>query len=184
MVAPQSPFLLFENLAHSALSRFPPPPWAVQEAQRRIVLLLNHVLMQEPAATARMARRSGAVVLAQWRSFSIRFQVTPAGLLDLASADAPADLGLTATDASAAAMAQSLLRGDKPTIRIEGDVQLAADVNWLVDHVRWDIEDDLARIVGDAPAHAVGDVARRMRQMLRQFGARAPGPTQPDGQAP
>ncbi|MEO7937657.1 MAG: hypothetical protein ABIR55_03475 [Burkholderiaceae bacterium] len=156
----------------------------MQEAQRRIVLLLNHVLMQEPAATTRMARRSGAVVLAQWRSFFIRFQVTPAGLLDLAPTDAPADLSLTATDASAAAMAQSLLRGDKPTIRIEGDVQLAADVNWLVDHVRWDIEDDLARIVGDAPAHALGEGVRRMRQVLRQFAGKAPGSTQPGGQAP
>lgn len=184
MVTPQSPFLLLENLAHSVLSRFPPPPWAVQEAQRRIVLLLNHVLMQEPAATSRMARRTGAVVLAQWRGFSIRFLVTPAGLLDLAAADARSDLSLTATDASAAVMAQSLLRGDKPAIQIEGDVQLAADVNWLVDHVRWDVEDDLARIVGDAPAHALGAVARRMGQVLRQFVAKTPTSVQPDGQAP
>lgn len=184
MVTPQSPFLLFENLAHSVMSRFPPPPWAVQEAHRRIVLMLNHVLMQEPAATARMARRSGAVVLAQWRSFSIRFLVTPAGLLDLAQADAQPDLSLTATDESAAVMAQSLLRGDKPGIRIDGDVQLAADVNWLVDHVRWDVEDDLARIIGDAPAHALGEIARRMGQTLRQFAAKAPVPTPQDGSSP
>ena len=184
MVTPQSPFLLFENLAQSVMSRFPPPPWAVHEAQRRIVLLLNHVLMQEPVATTRMARRTGAVVLAQWRGFSIRVQFTPAGLLDLAHADAQPDLSLTAIDASAAGMAQSLLRGDKPTIRIDGDVQLAADVNWLVDHVRWDVEDDLARIVGDAPAHVLGTVARRMGQVLRQFAANAPTPAQPDGPAP
>ncbi len=48
-------------------------------------------------------------------------------------------------------------------------MQLAAYVNWLVDHVRWDVEDDLARIVGDAPAHTLGLVARRMAQVLRQF---------------
>jgi len=184
MATPQSPFLLFENLAQSVMTRFPAPAWAVQEAQRRIVLLLNHVLMQEPAATARMERQKGAVVLVQWRTFFIRLRVTPAGLLDLAEPEAPADLSLTATDASATAMAQSVLRGDKPAIRIEGDVQLAADVNWLVDHVRWDIEDDLARVVGDAPAHALGEVARRMAQVLRPFAAKAQSSAQSDGSAP
>lgn len=181
MATPQSPFLLLENLAQTVMNRFPPPPWAVQEAQRRMVLLLNHVLMQEPAATSRMARRKGSVVLVQWQTFFIRVLVTPAGLLDLAQPDALADLSLTATDASATAIAQSVLRGDKPAIRIEGDVQLAADVNWLVDHVRWDLEDDLARIVGDAPAHTLGELARRMAQGLRQFVAKAPAPPQSGG---
>ena len=62
-----------------------------------------------------------------------------------------------------------MLRGDKPAVRIEGDVQLAADVNWLVDHVRWDIEEDLARVMGDAPAHTLGQAARNMAAALRQF---------------
>jgi ubiquinone biosynthesis accessory factor UbiJ len=48
-------------------------------------------------------------------------------------------------------------------------VQLAAEVNWLVDHVRWDLEEDLARIVGDAPAHAMAQAARGMATALRQF---------------
>jgi len=173
-MATQSPFLFFESLAQTIVTRFPPPAWAVDEVQRRVVLLLNHVLMQESAATSRLIRQKGAVVSVQWRTFFIRLLVTPAGLLDLASPDAVADLSLTATDESAAVIAQSLLRGDKPTIRIEGDVQLAADINWLVDHVRWDVEDDLARIVGDAPAHAMGQVARRMAQVLRTFAGAAP----------
>ncbi|HQX61345.1 MAG: hypothetical protein KBF63_00625 [Rhodoferax sp.] len=168
-MATQSPFYLFESLVQSLATRFQPPAWAIDEVQRRMVLLLNHVLMREPAATERLARQKGRVVLVQWRTFFVRFLITPAGLLDLAAADGVADLSLTATDEAATTIAQSLLRGDKPAIRIEGDVQLAADVNWLVDHVRWDVEDDLARIVGDAPAHTLGLVARRMAQVLRQF---------------
>ncbi|MEO8543018.1 MAG: hypothetical protein ABI434_05515 [Burkholderiaceae bacterium] len=185
-MATQSPFHLFEGLAQALATRFQPPAWAVDEVQRRIVLLLNHVLLREPAATERLTRQKGHVVLVQWRMFFVRFLITPAGLLDLAPADAKADLSLTATDESVSTIAQSLLRGDKPTIRIEGDVQLAADVNWLVDHVRWDLEDDLARIVGDAPAHTIGLVARRMAQVLRQFvgGAPAAGTGDPGGSAP
>jgi ubiquinone biosynthesis protein UbiJ len=48
------------------------------------------------------------------------------------------------------------LRGDKPSIRIEGDVQFAAEINWLVDNVKWDVEEDLARLIGDVPAHWQG----------------------------
>jgi ubiquinone biosynthesis protein UbiJ len=69
-------------------------------------------------------------------------------------------------------MAQSVLRGDKPALRIEGDVQLAAEINWLTDHLRWDIEEDLARILGDAPANTLAQTARRMAAALREFMAR------------
>ncbi|MCZ8095675.1 MAG: hypothetical protein O9331_19555, partial [Acidovorax sp.] len=83
------------------------------------------------------------------------------------------DLRLEVTELSPLALAQGALRGDKPAIRIEGDVQLAAEINWLADHVRWDLEEDLARLMGDAPAHQLCNVARRAAQALRQFvGAR------------
>jgi len=176
-MATQSSFLLFENLARSVTAKFQPPPWAVAEAQHRIVLLLNHVLMQEKEATDRLARQKGRVVLARWRMFSIRLLITPAGLLDLANPAATPDLSLSVTDESPFELARSLLQGEKPAVRIDGDVQLAAEVNWLVDHVRWDLEEDLSRIVGDAPAHAAGQVAQRMVAGLRQFtGARTPAP--------
>ena len=61
------------------------------------------------------------------------------------------------------------MRGDKPTIRIQGDVQLAGEIQWLADHVRWDIEEDLARLVGDGPAHALASMARRVVQALASF---------------
>jgi ubiquinone biosynthesis protein UbiJ len=46
-------------------------------------------------------------------------------------------------------------------------VQLAAEVNWLTQHVRWDIEEDVARIVGDAPAHMLGKAARAAVSALK-----------------
>ena len=94
---------------------------------------------------------------------------TPAGLLDLADPTAPAALSLLVTEASPIAIAQALLRGDKPGVRIEGDVQLAAEINWLADHIRWDIEEDLSRIIGDVPAHMLGRAARGMAAALRPF---------------
>src|SRR5215217_2558490 len=81
-------------------SRLAPPPWAVHEAQHRIVLLLNHVLMQEPQAMERLRRQQGRIVEARWRQFNIRLLATPAGLLDLASPAPAPDLTLTVTEDS------------------------------------------------------------------------------------
>jgi len=61
------------------------------------------------------------------------------------------------------------VQGGKPAVRVEGDVQLAADVNWLTDHVRWDLEADLARIVGDVPAHMLVSNGRKLAQALQDF---------------
>jgi ubiquinone biosynthesis protein UbiJ len=173
-MAKQSPFSFLEGLLQQIpIPKLQPPEWAVAELQHRIILLLNHVLMQESEATSRLARQSGRVVLVQWRSFSFKLQATPAGLLDLATPDAPADLVLTVSEESPLVLAQGALRGDKPALRIEGDVQLAADVSWLTEHVRWDLEEDLARILGDLPARSLSQVARAMVGGLRQFVAKA-----------
>ena len=168
-MATQSPFSLLEEFLQKLSTSFQPPEWAVNETQRRIVLLLNHVLMQEPEAMARLVRQKGRTVLASWRSVHFKLVVTPAGLLDLADPQASPDLTLAVTEDSAVALVQAALRGDKPAVRIEGDVQLAAEVNWLVDHVRWDLEEDLSKIMGDAPAHAAAQAFRRVAQALRGF---------------
>ncbi|MDD2536003.1 MAG: hypothetical protein PHW78_05450 [Macromonas bipunctata] len=44
----------------------PPPPWLQAELHNRLVLLLNHVLMQEPAATERLKRQCGKTVQVHW----------------------------------------------------------------------------------------------------------------------
>lgn len=168
-MATQSPFSLLESLLQSLHIPIEPPPWAIVETHRRIVLLLNHVLMQEPQAIERLVRQKGRVVRAQWRQMTFMVVVTPAGLFDLAVSDAQPDLSLVVTEESPFAIAQELIQGGKPAVRIEGDVQLAAEVNWLIDHVRWDIEEDLARLMGDVPAHTLAQVARNMAHAIAQF---------------
>lgn len=150
-----------------------PPDWVVEETQRRVLLLINHILQQEPEATRRLARQQGNVILAQWRQFTFKLLVTPAGLFDLAPAPANADLTLEMTEPSVWALARLALQRQKPPVRIAGDVQLAAEVNWLADHVRWDIEEDLSRLLGDVPAHGVVQAARNAGKALAQFVAQA-----------
>ena len=180
-MATQSPFSWLESLIGArpstsesgaeSSSKFAPPDWVIAEVRGRIVLLLNHVLMQEPEATSRLARQKGRVVLINWRFIDLKLIATPAGLLDVADENATPDLTLGLTQESPLDIAMALLKGDKPTVRIEGDVQLAAEVNWLAEHVRWDIEDDLARIVGDIPARTLTQFVNRMREAVAKFAA-------------
>ena len=77
-------------------------------------------------------------------------------------------------------MAQKLLAGDKPGVDIQGDVQLAAEVAWLVDNVRWDVEEDLSRVFGDATAHTMVGFARRAATAVKGFAGRRDGAGGPD----
>src|SRR2546427_6833329 len=74
---------------------------------------------------SRLVRQKGRVARVQWRGYSMALQITPAGLFNVAPEGAQPDLLLEVTETSPLALAQVALRGDKPSIRIEGDVQLA-----------------------------------------------------------
>jgi ubiquinone biosynthesis protein UbiJ len=144
-----------------------PPAWLQSELQGRLVLLLNHVLQQEPAAMERLRRQSGKRMWVASGPISLWLQATPAGLLALAEPAEMPDLRLTVRAESPWDLAQALLAGQKPPVDIQGDVQLAAEVAWLVDHVRWDIEEDLSRLMGDAAAHTLVGLAQRAVDSLR-----------------
>ena len=179
-MATQSPFSWLVDAANTLRAKLPadlptsltPPAWAVAEVQQRVVLFLNHVLMQEPAARDRLQRQRGRQVQVCWRDHVFQCGFTPAGLVDFITPDAStkaADLVLRVNEPSPFELVKTVLQGDKPAIRIEGDVQLAAEVNWLIDHVRWDAEEDLSRLIGDAPAHTLVQSAKRVVYALHSF---------------
>ena len=154
------------------IGTFQLPDWLLHELQDKLVLLLNHVLGQEPAAMERLRRQKGRCIQLSWRHFRLQWLITPAGLLARADAHTDADLHLHINQESPLTLVQGLVKGEKPAMRIDGDVMLAADINWLVDHVRWDLEEDLARLVGDAPAHHISVLFRRIASGLREFVAK------------
>ena len=165
------PFSFLESVA----TRFQPPDWAVSEVQQRLVLFLNHVLMQEKEAQDRLARKKGSVLHIRWGMFALDLLITPAGLLNKASPDAKPDLLIAVAVDSPASLLQSVISGRPPPVKIDGDVQLAAELGWLAENLRWDFEEDLSRLLGDVPAHALADVAKRGMSGLKQFLSSAPG---------
>ncbi len=148
-----------------------PPEWLRLELHNRVLLLLNHVLQQEPQAMERLRSQQGKAVQVQWGPFALELQATPAGLLALAAPERTPDLRIELTDPSPLALAQAALSGTKPVLEIQGDVQLAAEVAWLFDNVRWDAEEDLSRLLGDALAHRLVSAVQVGLSELKRFGA-------------
>jgi ubiquinone biosynthesis protein UbiJ len=78
----------------------------------------------------------------------------------------------------------ALGRGEEHLLRaveISGNARLAAEVVHLVRHLRWDVEEDLSRVVGDAAAHRLANTARAFaawqgdaaRRLVESFAAYA-----------
>lgn len=147
-------------------------------AMGRTTLLLNHVLSAEPVATARLKPHAGRSVQLLWTGWPsllpqpplVAFTVTPAGLLEWCGATPPAmpELRISIDASNPARLAAQWLAGDRPRIAIDGDSAFAADVSWLIENLRWDIEDDLAGVIGPAPAR---QLARGGAMVARGFTA-------------
>ncbi|TCP06347.1 ubiquinone biosynthesis accessory factor UbiJ [Caldimonas thermodepolymerans] len=144
----------------------------------RLTLALNHVLASEAEAQARLRPHAGRVLqvlpkglpaLLQAPEF-LAFRITPAGLLEALDEQAapPADLRLELDLSQPARLVEAALSGRRPSVNIQGDAQLATDIGWLMDNLRWDYEDDLARLLGPVPGHQIAQVIRMASGAVRQ----------------
>ena len=81
----------------------------------------------------------------------------------------PAELQLQIAAANPALLVARLAAGERPEVGVQGDAQFAADVNWLADNLRWDLEADLARVVGALPASQLVGLGAALAAGLRRW---------------
>ena len=117
-----------------------------------------------------------------WQPAPWRFVITPAGLFEAAE-QAPAPnasqtdtnltpaggLVITVRLADPLTMARQALRGERPDVTIEGDAALAEVASWMMKNLRWDVQDDIARTLGNAPAELLRSVGESIRQNLQRW---------------
>lgn len=170
------------------------PAWMTDAAMGRLTLLVNHVLASEPVAVARLqphAERSVEFILDGWPAIAPRpprlcFGITRAGLLDWcgerSSADVACDLAWHLDARNPARLL--FARRARAAVEVRGDPELAADVAWVLDNVRWDIGDDLARVLGPGGAQRVSALARAIadgvKAAVRRGGTTRPSPPSGD----
>lgn len=151
-----------------------------REALARLTLLLNHVILAEPEAMRRLVGQAGGSIGIEWQRWPAllpppppaAWRITPAGLLELDDGSvAPASGAALLVGLDHQALFGWLLGGarGRPPMDVHGDVALAAEVSWLAENLRWDIEDDLARVIGDGPARLLGRLGGGLAQTVGAF---------------
>jgi len=143
----------------------------------RLTLLLNHVLSAERVATERLVPHAGrtvALTLVGWPSLLppppvLAWRITPAGLLEEAGESGPAapDLAVQLEASNPALLVVRAMAGEAAQVQIEGDAQLAGDVNWLMQNLRWDVAADLERLFGPAVAQQLSQLGRALASGMR-----------------
>lgn len=151
---------------------------------QRLTLVFNHVLAAEPVATDRLRAYSGRTIrleLHDWPALlpsppELAWRITPAGLLEWAGEAVPpapadataggsgaADLRVRLDASNPAMLFARTVAGEVPQVQIEGDAQLAGEVNWLLQNLRWDVAADLERLFGPAVAQQLHQVGKGLK---------------------
>ena len=130
---------------------------------------INHVLAGEPWASAELAKHAGKAIALEMPFGRFAVQITNSGLLEaVRHADSteisdgeavpPIRTALVLTISSQAL--STLLTSSGPirenafkSVTIAGDADLAQLLGRLAGQLRWECEEDLSKIIGDAPAH-------------------------------
>lgn len=175
-----------------------PIQWLAPAVLARLVLLLNHVVASEPQAVARLKAHTGRMIDIRWatgtagvlpaflaRVFQgdatlppIRLLITPAGLFEAVAENAPTSalapaspqgLTLTVQLGDPIDLLKRAARGERPEVNIEGDANLAEVASWMMKNLRWDIQDDVARFLGNTPAEALRKIGEGIREALQRW---------------
>ncbi len=134
-----------------------------------MILLLNHVLSRESHAMARLQPFAGQLVvlhLQNWPALlpaapDLALGVTPAGLFERQEGgESAASLRIELDASNPALLALGALLGERPSVSVQGDAAFAGEISWLMENLRWDIEDDLAAVVGPAAARQLSNWGR------------------------
>jgi ubiquinone biosynthesis protein UbiJ len=96
------------------------------------------------------------------------------GTLAAAAVEAPTvTLTLTPSIDAVFGLLREGTRGLSGHLKIDGDVMVAAAIGEIAQQLRWDVEEDLSRVLGDRAAHRMGEAARRGARQAREAGERA-----------
>lgn len=127
-----------------------------------IVLVVGqHLLRQASWASARLVEHAGKQVRVVIPLETILLRIAADGGIEVGNPEVASDLTVSLSPAAAAKWLVDR-KGAWRDARVEGDSELAAAISYVVANLRWDYEDDLSRVVGDAAAYRI---ARGIRQL-------------------
>lgn len=124
-----------------------------------VTRFLQHLTAQNQWSKPYLAPFAGKVIQFDFVLAKTNLQILEDGSLAIAAET-------TAPEASIhlpPSLALRLLAGDesaKMHIKIDGDAQFATEFSKVLQQMRWDVEEDLSKVVGDIAAFKIGEVSK------------------------
>ena len=133
---------------------------------------LNHLLSQESWARARLAPHAGKVARIDLGVAGVRLQVGADGMVAAAAPEDPVAVTITIRAADLPLILQNRERAFA-YVKIDGDADFASTISQVGQSLRWEVADDLARVVGDIAAQRIvggaGATVAAVRTTHRKF---------------
>ena len=129
---------------------------------------INHLLAAEPWARAQLVPHVNKTLHVVAQPFTIKLSVAPDGSVARAVASAVPDTTVTLPSSAIARALTGGGDGLMRDMRLDGDADFAHAASMLARHLRWDVEEDLSKVIGDAAAHRIVATARTVNDEIKR----------------
>ncbi|WP_179403574.1 ubiquinone biosynthesis accessory factor UbiJ [Burkholderia guangdongensis] len=141
-------------------------------AAKPFAAAVNHLLARESWARDRLIPYAGKTARIAVPPVTLTLLVQPDGYL--AAVDEQdahqVDVSIALAGDALAAFVQGGQAAVMKQVKIDGDAEFATQIAKLAEHLRWEPEEDLAKLVGDAAAHRIATFVRDTHAHARRTG--------------
>ena len=120
-----------------------------------VLRAINHLIEQEKWARDLLIRHDHKIVAVELPFGSFRLLIQDGLLKDAKQEDIESSVSLEISQEAFWAFVKDGKGAAMKFVRISGDVDLAADLNRLFAELRWEAEEDLSKLIGDAPSRRI-----------------------------
>jgi ubiquinone biosynthesis protein UbiJ len=141
-------------------------------AAKPFTAAVNHLLAREAWARERLAPYAGKTARCAFSSIAVTVLVLPDGYLsavDDSEAGQP-DVSIAVPADALPAFVQGGQAAVMKHVKMEGDAEFATQLAKLAEHLRWEPEEDLAKLIGDAPAFRIAAIVRSAGEQAARAG--------------
>lgn len=127
---------------------------------------INHLLAREPWAREKLARHAGKVALFDAGVVSLRLKAAADGMVEAAGTGETQNVTIRVKLSDLPVILQNREHAFS-YVQIEGDADFANTISQLSETLRWEAEEDLAKLVGETAAVRFVSTARTAFDMVK-----------------
>ena len=125
----------------------------------------NHLLSQNDWMQSDLINHKNKIVIIEISGFKTIFKVKGDGQVEMIndSKDYDCKIKLTVND-----LIGQLVNNKNGKISIEGDIELANKISQVLRKIEWDLEEDLAKYIGDIPAIQTTKAIKKIKNTTKE----------------